>query len=80
MTFSKKSDKKDKIKPRIKEYSKGNGYIKDEHKFNALEKDEKKYLNIEEKDNLNDMINYVASQTESQPIENLYSKVKYCFV
>ena len=72
---SKKSDKKDKIKPRVKEHSKGSGFVKEEHKFSS-EKNEKKYLNIEEKDNLNDMLNYVASQTESHPIESLYSNVK----
>jgi len=72
---NKKTDKKDKIKPRIKEYSKGTGFVNDQHKF-STEKEEKKYLNIEEKDNLNDMLNYVASQTESHPIESLYSNVK----
>lgn len=51
--------------------------MKEEHKFSTnVEKDDKKYLNLEEKDNLNDMINYVASQTESYPIESLYSNVK----
>ncbi len=51
--------------------------MKEEHKFSSnVEKEERKYLNLEEKDNLNDMINYVASQTESYPIESLYSSVK----
>jgi len=72
---TKKADKKDKVKQRVKEYSKGTGYVREEHKFSS-EKDDKTFLNIEEKTNLNDCLNYVASQTESHPVESIYSNVK----
>jgi len=45
---TKKADKKDKVKQRVKEYSKGTGYVREEHKFSS-EKDDKTFLNIEEK-------------------------------
>lgn len=76
---TKKNETKEKIKHRVKDLSKGTGFVKEEHKFNA---DKKAYvtLNIEEADNLQDMINYAASINHSQesknikPIESLYTQ------
>lgn len=78
LILSKKSDKKDKVKPRIKEYSKGTGYVREEHKFSSIpdkENEDKKYLNIEEKENLNDILNYAAERSDSHPVESIYSTV-----
>lgn len=69
----------------MKEYSKGTGFIKDDHKFQIGNVEEKKkdfnFLNIEEVDNLQDMINYAAEinknekNTNMYPIESLYTQV-----
>lgn len=82
----KKADYKEKNKIRVKGYSKGNGFIKEEHKFPVLNLDnkpkqtEEAFLSFEEGKNLQDMINYAATINKSEieeiyPIESLYSKV-----
>jgi len=74
------------VKPRVKDFSKGTGFIKEEHKFTtAHQEDNKKkevnFLNLEESDNLQDMINFAASINQNEknrniyPIESLYSQV-----
>lgn len=74
------------MKARVKDYSKGTGFIKDEHKFPTNQVDEGKkkeinFLNYEEADNLQDMINFAASINQNEknqniyPIESLYSQV-----
>ena len=84
--FRNKSEGKDKTKIRTKEYSKGTGFIKEEHKFPAGQPEEVKkkdinFLNYEEVDNLQDMINYAAEMNQGDknqniyPIESLYSQV-----
>lgn len=71
---------KEKGRTRVKDFSKGTGFIRDEHKFpeNMELKDEINFLNNEESNNLQDMINFAASRSDpySQtiyPIESLYS-------
>lgn len=71
----------------MKDYSKGTGFIKDEHKFSTnpnqeeAKRKEVNFLNYEEADNLQDMINFAASINQKDknqniyPIESLYSQV-----
>jgi hypothetical protein len=72
----------------VKEYSKGTGYIKEEHKFPPSNSEDSKkkeretnFLNMEDTENLQDMINYAASVSHNEkahniyPIESLYSQV-----
>lgn len=80
-TKQKKVESKDKPKKRIKEYSKGNGFIKEENKFPVLiDNKENKFLNLEESTNFQDLINYAADMNKEKesniyPIESLYSQV-----
>mmetsp|Transcript_17650 Transcript_17650/g.18291 ORF Transcript_17650/g.18291 Transcript_17650/m.18291 type:complete len:367 (+) Transcript_17650:27-1127(+) len=78
----KKSETKDKPKQRIKEFSKGTGFIKEENRFPVLineEKKESKFLTFEESNNFQDLINYAATMNNEKeqvyPIESLYNQV-----
>lgn len=84
----KKLDSRDRTKVRVKDLSKGTGFIKEEHKFNKTNDttyaskhhiSQPNYLNYEEADNLQDMINFAASINQKDqknvnifPIESLY--------
>jgi len=73
-------DKKDKIKNRVKDFSKGTGFIKEENKFSSVVvKDNEAFLNLEESSNLQDLINFADSRIEDEnkdlPIESLYSQI-----
>lgn len=70
----KKLDTRDRTKVRVKDLSKGTGFIKEEHKFTKIPDNtttstslknnntsQNNYLNFEEADNLQDMINFAAS-------------------
>lgn len=77
------------MKQRVKDFSKGTGFVKQEHKFQSTSNEEGRkaatsFLNLEESDNLQDMINYAASIRENgadlkaskvHPIERLYDQV-----
>ena len=80
---SKKAETKEKPKQRVKEYSKGTGFIKEENRFPVLI-DSKlggdKFLTFEESNNFQDLINYAATMNKDKenstyPIESLYSQV-----
>lgn len=68
----------------MKENSKDTGFVKEEHRFPIAEQKQEleKFLTLEDADNLQDMINYVASMSQSEksqtkvlPIESLYDQV-----
>lgn len=79
----KKSDQKEKPKQRIKEFSKGTGFIKDENRFPVLINErgakENTFLTFEETNNFQDLINYAATMNKEgeniYPIESLYNQV-----
>jgi len=65
-------------KTRVKDFSKGTGYIKDEHKFPVTQPEEGKkkeinFLNYEEADNLQDMINFAASMNQNADKNQKYT-------
>lgn len=80
----KKMEGKEKPKMRIKEYSKGTGFIKEEHKFPVLIDNKKpndtNFLTFEETNNFQDLINYAATMNKEKenayPIESLYNLVQ----
>jgi pentatricopeptide repeat protein len=80
-TKAKKTDKKEKNKQRVKEYSKGTGFIKEENKFQPIQsqKEKESFLNLEESSNLQDLINFAASRVETEtkdlPVESLYTQI-----
>jgi len=64
------------MKTRVKDYSKGTGFIKEEHKFSPGVQEEGKkkeinFLNYEEADNLQDMINFAASINQNEKNQNM---------
>lgn len=85
MAKPKKSDVKEKTKVRVKSFSKGNGFVKEENQFPVItqltKKDrEEAFLSFEEGKNLQDMINYAATMNNKEkeqmyPIESIYSQV-----
>ena len=74
----KKTEYKEKPKQRVKEFSKGNGYIKEEDKFPVLIESKKDFLTFEETTNFQDLINYAATINKEKdqiyPIESIYSQ------
>lgn len=77
-TYSKikKNELKEKSKIRVKGFSKGNGFVKEEHKFPNININtesnndiKENYLSFEEGQNLQDMMNY-ASKLDNKNKEN----------